>query len=81
MSNQLTPALVELRKTLVGLQKTTVQLNSTLSPEGDLRYQLNGTLGQLGDMAKSLQRLSEFLERNPNALIFGHKPPANPKQP
>ena len=80
VGNQLTPALAELRRTLVGLQKTTTQLNSTLSPDGDLRYELNGTLGQLGEMAKSLQRLSEFLERNPNSLIFGRKPPANPKQ-
>ena len=81
LGRQLTPTLEQLRKTLVGLQKTTTQINSTLAPEGDLRYQLNGTLGELGEMAKSLERLSEFLERNPNALIFGRNPPANPKRP
>ena len=81
LGKQLTPTLEQLRKTLVGLQKTTTRIDSTLAPEGDLRYQLNGTLGELGEMAKSLQRLSEFLERNPNALIFGRKPPANPKHP
>ena len=83
VGSQLTPALAELRKTLVGLQKTTQQVNSTLAPEGELRYGLTGTLGELGEMAKSLQRLSEFLERNPNSLIFGRKPPTNnsPKRP
>lgn len=82
VGSQLTPALAELRKTLVGLQKTTQQVNSTLAPEGELRYGLTGTLGELGEMARSLQRLSEFLERNPNSLIFGRKPPANgPKRP
>lgn len=80
LGEQLNPTLVELRKTLVGLQKTTGVLNSTLAPEGDLRYQLGGTLNQLGDMARSLQQLSEFLERNPNSLLFGRKPPAKTKE-
>jgi paraquat-inducible protein B len=74
LSKKLLPALEEWRK-------TAVQVNSVLAPQGDLRYQLSGTLSQVGDMAKSLQRLSEFLERNPNALIFGRKPQAKSQQP
>ncbi len=74
LSKDLQPDLVELRKTLVSLQKTSGSLTSTLAPEGDLRYQLSGTLGQLNEMAKSLQQLSDFLKRNPNSLIFGRKP-------
>lgn len=80
LGRELTPTLVELRKTLVSLQKTTGNLNSTLAPEGDLRYQLGGTLNQLGDMARSLQQLSEFLERNPNSLLFGRKPSPKTKE-
>lgn len=74
LGKALQPDLVELRQTLIALQKTSGALNSTLAPEGDLRYQLSGTLAQLNGMAKSLQQLSEFLERNPNSLLFGRKP-------
>jgi paraquat-inducible protein B len=67
LGNALQPDLVELRKTLGSL-------NSTVAPDGDLRYQLGGTLAQLNNMAKSLQQLADFLQRNPNSLIFGRKP-------
>jgi paraquat-inducible protein B len=80
LGNALQPDLIELRKTLVGLQKTTGSLNSTLAPDGDLRYQLSGTLAQLNNMAKALEQLSEFLQRNPNSLIFGRKPAPGAKQ-
>jgi paraquat-inducible protein B len=32
------------------------------------------TLAQLRDAALAVQRLADFLERNPNALITGRKP-------
>ena len=72
LGNALQPDLIELRKTLGSL-------NSTLAPEGDLRYQLGGTLSQLDTMAKALQQLADFLQRNPNSLIFGRKPAPGPK--
>ncbi len=72
LGNALQPDLIELRKTLGSL-------NSTLAPEGDLRYQLGGTLSQLDTMAKALQQLADFLQRNPNSLIFGRKPAPAPK--
>jgi paraquat-inducible protein B len=77
LQRQIDPVAGQLKQTLGSLQKTAGQVNSTLAPEGDLRTQLTGTLGHLGEMAESLKRLSEFLERNPNSLIFGRKPPAN----
>jgi len=33
------------------------------------------TLAQLGEAADAVQRLADFLERNPNALISGKKRP------
>ena len=33
------------------------------------------TLAQLGEAADSVQRLADYLERNPNALIAGKKRP------
>ena len=71
LQKQIDPVANQLTQTLGGV-------NSALAPEGDLRYQLNSTLGQIGEMAQSIQRLSEFLERNPNSLIFGRKGGANP---
>ena len=80
LSKDLQPDLIELRKTLVALQRTTGSLNSALAPDGDLRYQLGSTLSQVDEMAKALQQLSEFLQRNPNSLLFGRKPAAGTKQ-
>jgi paraquat-inducible protein B len=80
VANALQPDLIELRKTLVGLQQTTGSLNSTLAPDGDLRYQLSGTLAEVDRMAKSLQQLADFLQRNPNSLLFGRKPAPGNKQ-
>jgi paraquat-inducible protein B len=81
LSKQLTPTLAEAQKTLAELRKTAAQLTSTLSPEGELRPQLNSTLSQLGQAAQSLQHLSEFLERNPSSLIFGRKQQQAPAEP
>jgi paraquat-inducible protein B len=80
LGNALQPDLIELRKTLVGLQQTSGSLNSALAPDGDLRYQLGSTLSQLNGMAKALQQLADFLQRNPNSLIFGRKPAPGTKQ-
>jgi paraquat-inducible protein B len=42
---------------------------------GGLRDESIKTLQQLGDASASVQRLTDYLERNPNAVITGKKPP------
>jgi paraquat-inducible protein B len=76
----LKPTLDEAKNSLTNLQKATGELNKLLKPDSSLRYQLDGSLSQINAAAESIQRLSDFLQRHPNSLIFGRKIP-NSGQP
>jgi paraquat-inducible protein B len=76
----LKPTLDEAKNSLANLQKATGELNKLLKPDSSLRYQLDGSLSQINAAAESIQRLSDFLQRHPNSLIFGRKLP-NSEQP
>jgi paraquat-inducible protein B len=71
----LKPTLEEAKATLANLQTSTAELARLLKPDSNLRYQLDGSLSQINAAAESIQRLSEFLQRNPNSILFGRKPP------
>jgi len=75
----LNPTLEEAKKTMAQLEEATRNLDKMLSSNSSFRYQLDNTLSQIGSAADALQRLSEFLERNPNSLIFGRKPAKSPQ--
>ena len=74
----LNPTLEEAKKTMAQLEDATRQLDRMLSSNSSFRYQLDSTLSQIGSAADALQRLSEFLERNPNSILFGRKPAKSP---
>jgi len=76
----LKPTLDQAKNSLTNLQKATAELNRLLKPDSGLRYQLDASLSQIGAAAESIQRLSDFLQRHPNSLIFGRKIP-NSGQP
>jgi paraquat-inducible protein B len=76
----LKPTLEEARNSLANLHKATAELERLLKPDSSLRYQLDSSLSQIGAAAESIQRLSDFLQRHPNSLIFGRKIP-NSEQP
>jgi paraquat-inducible protein B len=76
----LKPTLDEAKNSLANLQKATGELNRLLKPDSSLRYQLDSSLSQINAAAESIQRLSDFLQRHPNSLIFGRKIP-NSGQP
>jgi hypothetical protein len=40
-----------------------------------LRYELDHTLAQVAGAANAIRVLTDYLERNPNALITGKAPP------
>lgn len=52
-------------------------IRETLGPESNLRYDAEATLQELSAAARSIRLLAEFLESNPNALIYGkgRRPP------
>jgi paraquat-inducible protein B len=79
ISANLNPTLEEAKKTMAQLEEATRNLDKMLSSNSSFRYQLDSTLSQIGSAADALQRLSEFLERNPNSILFGRKPAKSPQ--
>jgi len=72
--DDLKPTLDQAKAALTNLQKSTAELNRILKPDSALRYQLDSSLSEISAAAASIQQLSDFLQRNPNSLIFGRKP-------
>lgn len=58
-------------KTLDSLDKLASNASVLLKPSSDLRYEFESMLRELGRAATSIRLLSEYLERNPNALLTG----------
>jgi paraquat-inducible protein B len=71
-SDEANSTMEQVRKTLVGLQ-------STLDPQSPLAVHLNDALEQLTDTTRSIGELSDYLQRNPAALIRGRYVPAKEK--
>jgi paraquat-inducible protein B len=79
---QIQPAGVKLNETLLQAQDTLKSFNEAaesarrfISAQGGLGEETVRTMNQLAEAAASVQRLAEFLERNPNALLTGKKAP------
>jgi paraquat-inducible protein B len=53
-------------------EKTMVAVKSTVADERTL-YQLQNTLREVGEAARSLRQLGDYLERHPDAIIRGRK--------
>ena len=72
----------ELKATLAQTKETLVTFNAAaesarrfISAQGALGADTTRALAQVADAAEAVQRLAEFLERNPQALISGKHPP------
>lgn len=61
----------QITETLDSLDKLSADASAVLKPGSDLRYEFENMLRELGRAAKSVRILSEYLERNPNALLTG----------
>ncbi len=72
------PLLQRLPQIADELQQTVQHADETLSAYGgnsDFSHNLKQTLDQLGDTARSLRLLAEFLKRHPSSLLFGRSTP------
>ena len=73
------PSLLEAsqkaQETMQSISKVSGSLNLLISPNSDLRFELSDTLREVSLMSKSLKRLADLLERNPQAFLIG-KPPS-----
>lgn len=61
----------EITASLRSLDDLSQEARALLKPDSDMRYELENTLRELGRTARSIRLLSEYLERNPNALLTG----------
>lgn len=57
--------------TLKQMQVTLAALQASLGPEAPLIYQSGQTLDQVSQAARSLRELTDYLQRNPSALVRG----------
>jgi len=61
----------ELSTTLQQGQKTLADIGSMVSPDTALYRELQRAMKELADAAKSIRVMAEYLERHPDALIYG----------
>lgn len=76
---QVEPVRTELLGTLRSYREAADMIHGLLgnqSGAGGLGEETVRTLRQVADAAESMQRLADFLERNPGSLLTGRKPPA-----
>jgi len=68
LDSNVTPAI---SSTLDQAQQTLASVEGTLGKDSPLQYELRQSIKELGESARSLRVLLEYLERHPDALIFG----------
>ncbi|SRR5437867_1341604 len=59
------------RVTLESTQETLKNVNGVMAPNSPAGYELVRTLRELSEAARALRILADYLERNPNAILFG----------
>jgi paraquat-inducible protein B len=57
--------------TLDQAQKTLVSVEGTLGKDSPLQHEMTRALKELGEAARAIRILTDYLERHPDALIFG----------
>jgi paraquat-inducible protein B len=68
---QLDSAAQQLSGTLKAANQTLADIRTIVNPDSALYRQLNRAMKELADAAHSIRVLSEYLERHPDALIYG----------
>ena len=72
---KLNEALVQAQSVLKSFNDAAESTRRFISAQSGLGEETVRTMNQLAEAASSVQRLAEFLERNPNALLTGKKAP------
>jgi len=81
LDTEIQPVGAGINKTLANLNTSLQRMNSlmeqaekTIHPGSPLYYRLDDTLSHVKDSAKAIKKLSEYIIRNPDALLFGLPP-------
>ena len=61
----------EISSTLEQAQKTLASVEGTLGQDSPLQHEMRQAIMELGEAARSIRILVDYLERHPNALIYG----------
>jgi paraquat-inducible protein B len=59
------------QNTLEHAQQTLTSMNGAIEPNSAVRYEMVKALRDLSDTARALRALADYLERYPNAVLFG----------
>ena len=68
-------AVADADKTLKKIETASGKFSALVDPEGAFGLRMNMAASEISQAARALRELSEFLKRNPNALITGKKRP------
>jgi paraquat-inducible protein B len=68
-------ALEKAQETLEQGRKSLIAAKETISKDSPLMYQLDQTLKEIATMARSIRSLADYLERYPDALLYGKGTP------
>lgn len=74
-AGQLADTLSQARTTLASFASAASTAQAFISAQSGLGEEASRALFQLAEAAASIQRLTDFLERNPNSLLTGKKSP------
>lgn len=74
-AKQLASTLAEAQTTLKSFNEAANAARNFISAQSGLGDETTRTLAQLAEAAAAVQRLADFLERNPSALLSGKKAP------
>lgn len=71
---QLQAALTQAKETLASFNTAAESAQKFIAAQSGLGQESSRALAQLAEAAEAVQRLADFLERNPQALLMGKKP-------
>jgi len=75
LASSIEKSLGEARAALEQARKALVAAGKTVGKESPVIYQLDKTLKEISRMARSIRSLADYLERHPNALLYGKGKP------
>jgi len=68
-------ALAKAREALAAFNTTAVTARRFIDAQQNLGADADRAFSKLADAAEAIQRLADFLERNPSSIVSGRKPP------
>lgn len=75
LADSVTNTLSDAQKTLADLRQNLQNLSAVTGSETSFHSDLTQALEELANASRAVAELAEFLQRNPDALLLGRKPP------